>query len=55
MSSFKIDRYYFQMQSNACHLSEAVDEWIKLATDVSLKDYKNVIIQRFKSAMEPFH
>lgn len=44
-----------QMQSDSCHLSDAVREWLTLLENKNLEMHFDSIQRRFKQAMEPFH
>jgi len=53
--TFWFHSVFLQMQSDNCHLSDAVHEWLKLIDCEELQQHKHIIQARFDKAMEPFH
>ena len=44
-----------KLQSDTCHLSEAVDIWLSLIRDPELRQYREAVEKRFLGAIQPFH
>ena len=44
-----------KMQSDSCHLSDAVHIWYSLIKDEELSIYYDAIKKRFQDAVQPFH
>ena len=44
-----------KMQSDSCHLSDAVHIWHSLIKDEELSIYYDAIIKRFQDTVQPFH
>jgi hypothetical protein len=44
-----------KMQSDSCHLSDAVHIWYSLMKDPELSSYYEPIKKRFEDAVQPFH